>query len=229
MNEANGHLDPTLLLAYHENELDESERNRVESHLEHCGACRAEFELAREIAAVPVGASMGKRSEELKSAFAARLRDRRGSEAEAKPTSAKKVVSPRPRRSHWLAGGLLAASLAVFAIGIYQLRGPSTPNDLGRTVRTGSKETSLSLQVRRTAPGAWELACRVESNLKDPRVVISTAKGKIALTRAFPGDRLSITRADMVTQAGDSILFVQIVARDALGNPVRSKPQLLPQ
>ncbi len=228
MNRDSGHVDPALFLAYCEGELDASERDALETHIEHCGACRAELALAREVSSVPVGSSLGKHSKDLRSSFAVRLRDRLDTEAESKPASSENIVPLKPRRSFWLAGGLLAASLAVFAIGIYQLRGPSAPTDLGHTVRAGSTEVPVSLKVRQTAPDTWELDCQIDPSLKEPTVVITTSGGKIALERKLSGPHLSLTRADLGAQSSTTVLFAQIVAVDALGNQVRSKPERLP-
>jgi hypothetical protein len=224
MNELDEHIDPELLLRYEEDQLDVAQRSVVEAHVDACGVCRAELALAREYASHPVGATLGNRSDVLKESFRRRLDVHLGPSPAARPVP--RVSAPR-RRPGLLSLGLLAASAALIALGVYQMQKPSPISDLGRTLRSQNRENRLTLDVERLDDG-WQLHARMDEPLEDRRVIVVTADGEMALEELMTGDRFSFTRADLGKFASAEALFVQIVATDAVGNPVRSRPERLP-
>jgi anti-sigma factor RsiW len=223
-----GHIDPGLLVRYEDDELDAAQRSSIEAHVESCGTCRAELALVREYASREVGANLGNRSNALRESFRRQLDARFPTTAPAQGASARATrVRPPSRSPGWLTRSLLAASVAVIAFGVYQLRKPSTVTDLGRTLRSEAPQARLSVNVQRVDDG-WQLQSRAAERLQDQRVIVVTAKGEVALERLMIGDAFSFTRADLGEFASAQNLFVQIEATDTLGNPIRSRPQRLP-
>jgi len=209
------HPEAHDLLALAEDRLDPSDRDRVEDHLASCGACRAELALTRDAVAVPVGADLGRESERLRADLGRRLRAGGG----LRPSR-----SPAPRRSRrWWGGGVLAASIALIALGMIQtLRDPTPPSTPG-TVRSGPATSATGLEVEPSDAG-WDL--RWDGDWEGSVLRVVGADGVVLLERGVEGHSFELRR-EIVAGAAAPV-FVQLLALDDRGRGVRTVPQLLP-
>jgi hypothetical protein len=218
-----GHLDPEVLMRCADGRLAEADRRVVEEHVESCGICQAELALAREAASCPVGADLGSRSASLRRSFSRRLDLALGARSDV---GAPRVRPPR-RRWRWLGGGLLAASVAILAVGVHQMESRPAPKDLGRTMRTRSQGDALTLEIVSDARD-WHVRLHADESLRDLALRITTAEGEQLLERPVSGEGTTVSREELGQVTLAEVLYVQAVGVDASGNPVRSRPQRLP-
>ena len=113
MVDPSGHVDPYQLMLLHQGELEEANATVVRAHLESCASCRAELALAAdfdETSAEPVD-----------DATTHRLREWVSPTGSGVPRATRRATAAAPSPSRWQGSALVAAGIAVAALGLWQL------------------------------------------------------------------------------------------------------------
>lgn len=186
MTEQIGHVDPHVLHEMAAGGLDSDQAQSVNEHLADCGRCRAEFALAGSFA-------------EAVSAEVARPAPTTGSGLRRAPVW---------RMARW---GLLAASVALVAIGVREFRAPAPPSPVSDGVVRGPARGSAWVAQVESAPGGWLVEWPAEDGATSYTVEFLGADGLPVWTASTDATRMVVPSSAAPEGAGT--LFVRVRAR----------------
>lgn len=212
------HLDPETAYRFAEDALSTEERARVREHLDRCGECRAEVQMARDFATTSVQPLDADSSERLRSAL---------SIDEGPGASVRRAKTSAPRRSRpWLLRGLAAAGIAVVAFGVWQLRTPGPGPGQG-TLR-GEGEIRWGLSVRADVQG-WDVHWEAQPRVDRYDVALQASSGRTVWRGQTESSSLRIEAAQLDTDLRpDDDYFVSVSFR-VDGATQSSPPVSLPR
>ena len=219
------HLAPELLLRHAQEELSEGvQSQRVQEHLAECGICQAELEQVRRFARQPVGMSLGETSRRLQEAFAHRLG---ASENPGAERSRKVGPSPRSRRRRsWSAAALVAASVALVALGITRFQEEDDLTGLGTGLRTGTMEQAFPVQVEISPSGIHRVSWATPEVEGETLVRLYDVQGRLLLAQQVAGTSFVFTTEQLAELQPSGPVFVKVeVPSD--GRRIESPPVAL--
>ena len=222
---ADRHVDVSILARWVQEDLPEEERESVACHMQQCGHCQAESDLARAHFSVEPGTRLGSRSDRLQQEFALRL------EGNPSPTRATPAAAPgsgrRPiwrgrRTALWMA----AAAIGFAAIGLRQMGStPHAPLPSGELLTAGHA-SGFSVELRSEDDG-WSLLWTTERSLRDVLLTIETGEGTIIYRQPLDTPTEYIPFAALPAEESARLLFVRLSGLDEDGRRLHSDVQLL--
>ncbi len=218
------HIDPLTLAAYALGELDAEESAVLRAHLETCGRCQAEADLAADHFRVEPNTRLHPRSESLANSFARRLSreavlPRSGPNGGSSPTP---VARWRGRASWWL----VAAAVVFAGIGLREMM-PASNGPLPTGVLRGEGARGSEVQVERGTE-SWILRCPECAPLQNLEVSVVDDQGEIVFRSPLSPDRWEIPFSAVGESPDSTLHFVRIRGVDDAGRRWESPPVLLP-
>jgi anti-sigma factor RsiW len=205
------HVDPETLYLLSEGSLDDETARGVREHLAHCGACQAEAAMVESFAAASTEPADADVEQRLRASVLGRSAPRR-----ARPRRPR----PMPR---WAMGGLLAATVAVIAVGIWQMQ----PDDLTSRghLRGTTSAGSWALRVSRVQEG-WSLNWAAQPGAESYLVRVQSPTGETVWSESVDTTALRIDERDVgVVEGSEAIFFVSILCmvnhEEIISPPVR--------
>lgn len=217
------HISVETLGAWVSGELADELRAAVATHVEACGFCAAEADLAREFFSTPAEADAGPRSARMRAEFARRLATRPARRSESSSRHARTRPPRSRRRWAWVA---LAASVVFAFIGLRQTSDTlELPTPSGE-MRAG--ESGMGWEIDLTDTGtAWVVDWTGPVPLNGVEVVVEGSEGRELLRRSVKSDTPRIDHREVGAAADGEVLFVRILGLDAEGRLRTSPPWAL--